>query len=486
MGELLDYLLQNEGDFRKARLPALYSDFTPQRTLNPDGYAANVDAWKRGLSSALLAGHVPSRSTQRSHFVLELDDSMLHALETKSLGQPLALGTVLAEAVANGEMIPQKQFLDSKETVYYKSWGSLGWNVAKWGLRKAGLVGAPGADGKIPKGQFAVLSNLETGAKRFSSAASDRAGRFGRAFSRAHFRRTFEKGLLETQGQTLSDSDFDVLVKFLSRDKGILATDGQTIKIRGRGSDTDEQDTIITEEDRAIGSLKELMEDLTKQTDALTQRIDELNAAAQEAVRRKNTVSARAALKSKRLAETNLSRRFATLGQLEEVAAKIEQAADNVALVKVMQSSTVALKNLNAAVGGADKVDSVLENLREQMGEVDEVGNIIAEAGPAATVDEAEVDEEFEAMLAEERAKEEAIERKKREAQQEKEAEETRRRLAELEKLGPVAKPEEAKEEETTTALDREKNPPTPVTAAAGELEGMSIEDREPIRLAAE
>lgn len=389
------------------------------------------------------------------------------------MGQPLALGAVLAEAVAHGEMLPRKQFLNSRESIYYKSWGSLGWKAAKWGLRQAGLVGAPGADGKMPKGQFVVLSNLEHGAKSFGKVASDRTSRFERTFSKTHFKKTFENGLLE--GQTLSEADFEVLLKFLSRDKEVLATDGNIVKIRT----SEMEDASITEEDGAIASLKELMEDLTNQTEVLSKRVEELNAAAQEAVKKKNTVSARAALKSKKFAETNLAKRHAALSQLEEVAAKIEEASDNVQLVKVMQSSTTALKSLNSQVGGADKVDSVFDALREQMGEVDEVGNIIAESGPTATVDEAEVDEEFEAMVAEEREKEEEIARKRKEAEEAKDAEEVRKRLAALDKLGPVRASEEA------DAKKEEKELTTPVTAAAGELEGMSI-DEEPVQLAAE
>ncbi|KAK8043238.1 Snf7-domain-containing protein [Apiospora phragmitis] len=465
MSELLDYLVQNEQDFRKARLPALYSDFTPLRTINPDGFTANLSAWKRGLASALLAGHAPSRSPQRSHFILELDDNLLRSLETKQYGQPLALGTVLAEAVATNEMMPLPTFTKSRDSIYYKSWSSLG------------LGGLPGANGKMPKGKFVVIPNLEVGAKLFDGQARSRTSRFERTFSKSHFRRAFE-GLLG-EGKTMSDADFEVLLTFLSRDKGILATDGATVKIRTADS-VGADAAVITEEDTAIASLKELIEDLNKQTEVLNQRIDELSRNAQAAVVKKSRVSALAALKSKKLAESNLATRYATLNQLEEVAAKVEQAADNVQLVKVMQTSTTALKSLNAQVGGVDKVDAVFDQLREQMGEVDEVGNLISEAGPNATIDEAEVDDEFEAMLAEERKKEEEAERVKKEAQQEKEAEETRRRLAELEKLGPVSsKSEEGEAKETA-----EQAPPTPVTAASDSLEDMSLE--EPVKLPAE
>ncbi|KAK7955618.1 Snf7 family protein [Apiospora aurea] len=472
MSELLDYLVQNEQDFRKARLPALYSDFTPLRTINPDGFTANLSAWKRGLASALLAGHAPSRSPQRSHFILEIDDNLLRSLETKQYGQPLSLGTVLAEAVATNDMMPLPNFTKSRDSVYYKSWTSLGWGAVTWGLRTAGVIGQPGASGKMPKGKFVVLANLETGAKLFDAEARSRTTRFERTFSKPHFRREFEDLLGE--GKVMSEADFDVLVTFLSRDKAMLATDGSIVKIRSADS---ADDAVITDEDTAIARLKELIEDLNKQTEVLNRRIDKLSLNAQAAVVKKNRVAALAALKSKKMAESNLATRYATLNQLEEVAAKVEQAADNVQLVKVMQTSTTALKSLNSQVGGADHVDAVFDRLREQMGEVDEVGNIISEAGPA--IDEAEVDDEFEAMLAEEREKEEEAERAKKEAQQEEEAEATRRRLAELEKLGPV--PSEQPEEARTTA---EKNPSTPVTATTNNLEGMSLE--EPVKLAAE
>ena len=70
-----------------------------------------------------------------------------------------------------------------------------------------------------------------------------------------------------------------------------------------------------------------------------------------------------------------------SVDRLEEVAAQIQQAADNVQLVRVMRSSAGALRSLNAQVGDADTVDAVLDDLREQMSQVDEVGNVISEVG---------------------------------------------------------------------------------------------------------
>ncbi|KAI1437917.1 Snf7-domain-containing protein [Xylaria sp. CBS 124048] len=426
MSELLDYLVQNDPNFRKARLPALYSDFRSQRTLNPDGFAANVSAWNRGLANAALAGHAPSKSHARNHLTLELDPTLLRALESKQFGSPLALGTALQEALANGEMMPLPQFLKATQSIYYKSWGQIPWAVASWALRQAGLSSRP--SDAMPNGKVVVvLQNLEVVAKAFSDATVHRIAPFERIFSRTHFRRTFETSLLE--GQRLSDNDFDVLVKFLSRDKEALVVDGNTIKIR----DASEL-PVISQEDSAIASLKELMADLTRQTEDLSCRVDQLNQVAMDMAKRKNRVSAIETLRMKKMAEKNLATRHATLHQLEDVAAKIQQAADNVQVVRVMEASTGALRSLNAQVGGADRVDAVLDNLREQIAEVDEVGNMIA---GSADVDESEVDDAYEALLAEQTEKSEEAERAKKEAEEaEAEAEETRRKLAELDVYG--------------------------------------------------
>ncbi|KAH7035792.1 Snf7-domain-containing protein [Microdochium trichocladiopsis] len=496
MSELLNYLLQNEESFRnRTRLPALYSDFRQQATLNPDGFQANVHAWKRGLSNAALAGHVPSKTATRSHLVLDLDDAILDSLTSPQYGRPLALGSVLNEAVGTGEMLPLQQFLKAQQSIYQKSWGSIPLNVLSWGLRQVGVLGAPGTgrgSDKIPHGQFVLLPNLESASKAFVDATRGRTSPFERTFSKAQFRRTFGNAVLGHSEQ-LSDADMEVLIRHLTRDKPVLATDGTTIKIRS-DSGASENEGRITEEDSAIASLKDLIEDLTRQTEILGRRVEELSAAAQDAVRRKNRVSALAALKSKKLAETNLEKRHATLYQLEEVATKISQAADNVAMVRVMQSSTSALRSLNSQVGGADKVDEVLDSLREQMGQVDEVGNVIADTAgvySAATVDEAEVDDEFEAMLAEERRKEEAAQRVKDDAvrkdAEDTAAEETRRKLAELERLGPVPT------QQPDAGKEAEKRPTTPGTATAEELEKLNVGHtsaeqprKEPVRLPAE
>lgn len=130
-----------------------------------------------------------------------------------------------------------------------------------------------------------------------------------------------------------------------------------------------------------------------------------------------------------------------------------------------MEASSQTLKSLNKQTGGVDKVQDVVEGLREEMLNADEIGQALNEVS-AGEVDEGEVEAELEALesgekekrrVEEEKARElrEVEERKVREKREEVEAEETRRKLAELDKMvgagTPVAeKGEEKKLEEAT------------------------------------
>lgn len=162
-------------------------------------------------------------------------------------------------------------------------------------------------------------------------------------------------------------------------------------------------------------------------------------------------MSALSAVRSKKLAEHNLSQRLNTLLQLEEVYSKIEAAAGNVEIVQVMQASTGVLRGLHAQIGGAEKVEDIVEELREEMAKVDEVGSIMNEAGPV--IDEGEIDDELE-----------ELEKGDQKAKEEKEAEETRQKLAELDNIGRRA--------EDMKDVDSE------LAESIGKLSNMSVEDR--------
>lgn len=252
-----------------------------------------------------------------------------------------------------------------------------------------------------------------------------------RIYSRQLFETEFAHALGDATDMSLSGTDMNILLSYLSRDKPILSTSGSTIKFKAPEEATP---SPITEQDANIASLRDLITTMTTQVAALTSRITSLDLSVREAVAKKQTHTAKSSLRSKKLAENTLTQRTATLAQLEEVYTSIENAADQVAVVRVMESSSSVLSGLHKQVGGIEGVEGVVDKLREEMENVDEVGRIINE-GSAGRIDEGEVDDELAEMERVEREKVEAVERAERERKEAEEAEVTKRRLEELEKL---------------------------------------------------
>lgn len=384
---------------------------------------------------------MPVRGGKRNLLTLSTDEDLLRALETKEWGRPLALGAVIRDAVAKKEMIPQREFMASVESIYHRSWSVSPWQIISWGLRQMGAIGGDPVDDKMTVDKLVVVANMEEATKEISHRIAGKTSRIESVYSKDLFYQECASAM--GAEYDLSDTDMDVLLKFLSRDKGLISYDGQTIKLKAY---SDPVASPITTEDTTIASLRTLMISLESQISALAQKVDDLSNAARDAVSRKNRVSALAALRSKKFAETTLSKRTATLSQLEEVYSSIEQAADQVELVRVMEASTVVLKSLNTRVGGVERVDTVVDKLQEQMTEVNEIDHIIREVGQSGVVDQAEVDDELEAMEREEKQKKEEADRLEQEECERREVAETKQKLAELGRHEAAAKEPAAKE----------------------------------------
>ncbi|KAF3019206.1 hypothetical protein E8E15_008339 [Penicillium rubens] len=481
MSELLKYILTHEEAFRRNRLPSLYSDFTPQKKTNPDGYAVNVAAWEQALNRAAKRGYTSSRGvrvrsgstvsaksgtapTKRKktdHLILRTDESLLRDLESPEWGRPVALGT--DEAVRKNSMIPLPVYKTTAGLLQKKSQWKLidpgvlsPWNVMSWGTRqlKGFVVGSESDSApKLQVQELVLVENLQEAADlAVKKATGSYSSKLDLIYSRESFVEEFAAIL--NDATELSDTDFDVLLLYLSRDSGAIAYDGRTIKFKSA-----DESAEITQQDTTIASIKTLVSTMSKQVTSLEAKIAELTASAKTALANKNRISALSAVRSKKLAEHNLQQRFNTLMQLEEVYSKIEQAAGQVDMVQVMQASTGVLRGLHTQIGGAERVEDIVEELREEMTKVDEVGSIMNEAGPV--IDEGEIDDELAAM-----------EKSDREAREKEEAAVTERRLAELDSV------KQASDEASRQAHAAKSADSALADNIIDRLSNMSVEDR--------
>lgn len=227
----------------------------------------------------------------------------------------------------------------------------------------------------------------------------------------------------------------------------------QTIKFKS--SDGPAQ---ITQQDATIASIKTLVSTISKQVSDLEAKIEGLTASAKTALANKNRISALSAVRSKKIVEHNLQQRLNTLVQIEEVYSKIEQAAGQVELVQVMEASTGVLRGLHAQIGGTERVEDVIDSLREEMATVDEVGSILNETAPV--IDEDEIDEELE-----------ALEQSDQERKEMNEAEETGRKLDELDTVQQAST-------ETTRQAQDVNDVESQLAESIGKLSDLSVADR--------
>ena len=228
---------------------------------------------------------------------------------------------------------------------------------------------------------------------------------------------------------------------------------------------------MISSQDRTIASLKYLIAHLKQQVASTETRINVLAENARSAVLVKNRVSALAALRSRRAAEIILTQRLDTLSGLEAVFDKIEQAVDQVTMVRVIEASTGVLQNLNAEVGGTTSVEEVVDKLREEMDEMDKIGDAIKSTRQGdVVIDDGAIDDELEAIVQQNKLK-----------SAEKEALQTQERLANtaasIDTEAASRLPEQSIRPES--ALPKAPTVPSLETLAVNAIDRMSLDERQ-------
>ncbi|KAJ8112035.1 hypothetical protein OPT61_g5505 [Boeremia exigua] len=428
MSELLEFVLQHEEAFKnQQRLASLYADFRQQLEINPDGYHANIAAWTKALTDAARAGVIPTQGTTHDLLNIRTADDLARALQHPQYGKPTCLPAVFHEAVQKREMILLKDFMGSKTSIYKTSWIPTPWSALQWSLRTVGVLGKAAPPDKLAVRNYVVLKNIEVAGDEILKKMKEHISTADRVLSRRNFLERFSHAL--NPAAPLTNNDLNIILVYLARDKQAISYDAKTIKFK---AEHEAEPLPITEEDAAIAGLRDTLANINSQIPPLMEKIASADAAAREAVATKQIVRAKAALRSKKLAETALTQRSDVALQLEGVYTKLQQAADQVEIVEAMRAGAAALKGLNEKVGGAEGVQGVVDAVNEQMATTEEITNIINETD---TVDEVDIDDEFE-----------ALERAEKEKKEREEAAKTAAKLAELEEVERKQREQQEKE----------------------------------------
>lgn len=144
---------------------------------------------------------------------------------------------------------------------------------------------------------------------------------------------------------------------------------------------------------KAILQLRGQLEMLNKREKHLQNQMDEQDALARKHVT-SNKTAAKAALRRKKQFEHSLEQTQSQIMTLEREVYSIETANINKETLDAMKNAGAAMKHIHAGLT-IDKVDNVMEDLREQHAIGDEISEAITSGVATSAIDEDDLDEEL-------------------------------------------------------------------------------------------
>ena len=407
MTELVDYIHTHEEAFRNQnRLASLYSDFGEQRQTNPEGYAANLNAWKKALEHAARAGKIPGSGQVRNLLIIDTGSELTQALQHKQYGLPTCLGDVFLDAIQQNAFVPINDWEASTQSIYHKSW----FNISKNRTLNISLSGAWewskklffGPSNDPPRGSFVLVANVEAAAEAVlgQHRRQPHVSAADRVFSKTAFWKCF-RTVLDIEA-TITVRDMHVLLLHMARDRQELSYDSKTVKFK---ANADDPPAPITQEDTALAELHDAIEVVKNRVVAIQADAIKCGIATKEALQLKQMVRAKHCLRKRKMAESSLEHYTNLSLQLEESYAKLQQAADQVGIIEAMKAGAEAMALLNNKVGGAEGVQQVVDAVNDQVATTEEITSIINES--ADPIDESEVDDELAELEKAEKEKQE-------------------------------------------------------------------------------
>lgn len=301
--------LADIGAFKESRLQSLYSDFSERKELNPEGYAANIEAWLTALDAYLKHGD-NGKVTFTPH-------GFGHAVKNGKYGEPKGLSSVIEEAIRR------------KKVSKFKA--PEGWR----GLLQL-FVGLSINESD----KYVHLKNLASMSEKAYSRLVEMAK--VKHTDAVHTPESLYKALAS---MGLSHTDVDAIEAELSKQKKLTVTDDY-VKVGAP-----------SEEDKAIARLKDALLQVE-------QRVEQLEIP--------KNVKTRRDLVRKKHAEKTLERHLGALDQLRRALDEIDNAYSNLSTLKSMETASSVLKALNLKLP-PEEAEKVRVQLQDQMDMADEV-----------------------------------------------------------------------------------------------------------------
>lgn len=390
--------IKSNSFFTPTRLNSLYSDFENLQIINPEGYEANLHAWNDLLVSLLMKGCFAPASSLSIPAL-----SLSQSLSIPQYGKPRALALVLSELVKRHALIPYSHFRGESRSYYevletpsvkYSDYISprkwLDWSLSAVFHRDFHASSSKGGE-LTPENYIdwnllvCVGTEVETRLRKKLHSYSSRL------YGTEEF-----SSLLKSLDvvPSLSEIDIQILRTFLSRDRGFLYVishpEGDTyIKVYPNSK----EEKFFTEEDIAIIMLKKSIINYENRRAQLDLKLTEINDKIKSLLGKESQKPrALKLLQTRKLFTKSYEKCSESLLQLEEVLLKINDASDNVAMMKVLKQSSSALKIINSKID-LGRLDTIISDLDENTLLTNEISESL---GGLGSISDDEIEKEFE------------------------------------------------------------------------------------------
>lgn len=387
------YCILMKVDLPESRLPSLYKDFRPLKDLNPDGYEANISTWR----DFLLQRHI----NNSNKITFTIGTKILQELTHEVYGVPRSIDIAINVLVNEGNLIPMELFnLGGMYTNNSKS-GFWKW-IRSWkGSTNMYSSRKDETNFYLKEDKFIIKANLEKEYQRFheslkSSIFTEASSITDLVFTKNEF---ITIGNLRPFFSTYDEETKNVFLYFIENYKHIIVSKDNVIKIIA----SEVEDVIskfskdITENDLRIASVKVGILNINKQISRLKKEIDDSNIQLRDPEFNEFPRRVRIEYKQARLlSEKHLSRLLKFQNNLAQVRTQIETSATNAILVQTLSESNEVIKSINGYIGSTEKVENLLDEIREGHDRTEEVNNLLTSYNNSK---DEEVEEEIEREL---------------------------------------------------------------------------------------
>jgi len=152
----------------------------------------------------------------------------------------------------------------------------------------------------------------------------------------------------------------------------------------------------------ALGKLRTNVAMLEKREAFLQAKSDAEQDRAKECLAKKNKKGALAYLKRKKVFDAQIEKCQNTRLTIEQQMMALENSNIMTQTVKGMQAADLSMKQMQKEVGGIDKVEDTLDNIRENMDEQDQISNALAGGLGNDVIDEDDLANELAELEAQE------------------------------------------------------------------------------------